>query len=57
MPKKKATVKAPVAKVEKKTQLVRVVKPVEGRQIGEEFECGLKEYKLQIKHGSIEVIG
>lgn len=56
MPKKKAKVAAKKTAT-KSTQTLRVVKPVEGRQIGEEFECGLDEYKLQIKHGSVEVVG
>ena len=36
---------------------VRVVRPVEGKKIGDEFECYPHEYKFQIKHKSIEVIG
>jgi hypothetical protein len=35
---------------------VRVVKPVEGRKIGDEFECYPNEVKFQVKHKSIEVI-
>jgi hypothetical protein len=36
---------------------VRVVRQVEGKKIGDEFECYPDEYRLQIKHKSIEVIG
>lgn len=36
---------------------VRVVRPVEGKKIGDEFQCFPHEYKLQIKHKSLEVIG
>jgi hypothetical protein len=35
---------------------VRVVKQVEGKKIGDEFYCFPQEYRLQIKHKSIEII-
>jgi hypothetical protein len=35
---------------------VRVVKQVEGKKIGDEFDCYPHEYRLQIKHKSIEII-
>jgi hypothetical protein len=33
-----------------------VVRPVDGRQVGDTFTGRLNDYRLQIKHGSIEVI-
>ncbi len=36
---------------------VRVVRPVEGKKVGEEFNCFPHEFKLQIKHKSIEIVG
>ena len=33
-----------------------VVRPVDGRQVGDTFTGKLNDYRLQIKHGSIEVI-
>jgi hypothetical protein len=36
---------------------VRVVRQVEGKKIGDEFECYPHEYTRQIKHKSIEIIG
>jgi hypothetical protein len=35
---------------------LRVIKQVEGRKIGDEFEAYLYDYRLQIKHGSVEVV-
>jgi hypothetical protein len=33
-----------------------VVRPVDGKEVGETFTGRLNDYRLQIKHGSIEVI-
>jgi len=33
-----------------------VVRPVEGKEVGDTFTGRLADYRLQIKHGSIEVI-
>lgn len=33
-----------------------VVRPVDGKQVGDTFTGRLEDYRLQIKHGSIEVI-
>lgn len=33
-----------------------VVRPVEGKEVGDTFTGRLEDYRLQIKHGSIEVI-
>ena len=33
-----------------------VVRPVEGKEVGDTFTGRLSDYRLQIKHGSIEVI-
>jgi ribosomal protein S6E (S10) len=36
--------------------MLRVVRPVDGKEVGETFTGRLNDYRLQIKHGSIEVI-
>ena len=33
-----------------------VVRPVDGKEVGDTFTGRLADYRLQIKHGSIEVI-
>ncbi len=33
-----------------------VVRPVDGKEVGDTFTGRLNDYRLQIKHGSIEVI-
>ena len=33
-----------------------VVRPVDGKEVGDTFTGRLSDYRLQIKHGSIEVI-
>lgn len=57
MAKKKTTV-APVtvAPAVVGTVRLRVVRPVEGRTVGDEFDALPSAYRLQIKHGSIQVI-
>lgn len=55
---KKKTTAAPVtvAPAVVGTARLRVVRPVEGRKVGDEFEALPGDYRLQIKHGSIQVI-
>jgi ribosomal protein S6E (S10) len=36
--------------------MLKVVRPVDGKEVGETFTGRLNDYRLQIKHGSIEVI-
>jgi ribosomal protein S6E (S10) len=36
--------------------MLKVVRPVDGKEVGETFSGRLNDYRLQIKHGSIEVI-
>jgi hypothetical protein len=36
--------------------MLKVVRPVDGKEVGETFAGRLNDYRLQIKHGSIEVI-
>jgi hypothetical protein len=36
--------------------MLKVVRPVDGKEVGETFAGRLSDYRLQIKHGSIEVI-
>jgi hypothetical protein len=36
--------------------MLKVVRPVDGKEVGETFTGRLNDYRLQIKHGSMEVI-
>lgn len=36
--------------------VMAVVRPVDGKEVGDTFTGRLADYRLQIKHGSIEVI-
>jgi hypothetical protein len=58
---KQSKKQAPAAVIEHQPQgngmtRLRVIKQVEGRKIGDEFDAYLYDYRLQIKHGSVEVV-
>lgn len=52
-----AEVKAPAPAVKTKGVKVKVVHPVEGLTVGDELIVDPYEYRFQIKHKSLEIVG